>query len=38
VLSGWTLERALAQDAGEIELSITHSRTLAAAVASIAPR
>ena len=38
VLSGSTLERALRIGAGEIELSITHSRTLAAAVAAVTRR
>jgi holo-[acyl-carrier protein] synthase len=38
VLSGATLERALELDAVEIELSITHSRSLAAAVAVVSCR
>ena len=38
VLSGSMLERALLIGAGEIELSITHSRTLAAAIAAVAGR
>jgi holo-[acyl-carrier protein] synthase len=35
ILSGATASRALALEAGEIELSITHSRTLAAAIAAV---
>jgi holo-[acyl-carrier protein] synthase len=38
VLSGATAARARALGAGEIELSITHSRTLAAAVAAVSRR
>jgi holo-[acyl-carrier protein] synthase len=35
VLSGWTASRAAAIGAGEIEVSITHSRGMAAAVAAV---
>jgi holo-[acyl-carrier protein] synthase len=38
VLSGETARRAQAIEADEIELSITHSRTLAAAVAAVGRR
>ena len=38
VLSGASARRALALDAAEIELSITHSRGLAAAVAALGRR
>jgi holo-[acyl-carrier protein] synthase len=38
ILSGWTLLRALELQATEIEVSITHSRTLAAAIAAVRPR
>ena len=36
-LSGWTARRARELAAGEIEVSITHSRGLAAAVAAVSP-